>query len=495
MSGTLRGRRALVVAVGIIAVIAAALALLARDQGRIYPNVFVAGNCVGGLERGQARHVIASAGMPQPDQPILARVGDNSYRCSVRDTGASFSIDRALDRAYAVGRTGSALRRLLERAASYRRRTNIPLPAIVDTAQARRFAEACARRFDCPPVNASVEIEGLEVNISSGKPGVKVEVEDAAGAIRTWARHGCREDLRLPARFTGPAVTADRLKDVDALLASVTTSLAGSSRNRRHNIARAAAAVDGFILMPGDVFSYNEVVGPRTEETGYRTAPVIRGGKLVPGTGGGACQLSSTLYQVALRAGLQTVRRSHHSQPVHYTPAGLDATVVYGIIDLRFRNNTQHPIVLRAQVRGSRLVCQALGHGPAPPTELVRHVQRIDPPEPLVIEDSTLAAGTRTVTVKPRRGLRVRVVRKAAGAAEAELISTDYYPYKRGVIRQSTAPAAAPPGVEAADTVHVPPAPSAPRPQQGSPQPAAADGLRSEQGAGLAPGTEKNGVR
>jgi vancomycin resistance protein YoaR len=482
--------------VGIIVLTAAALALLTRDRGRIYPNVFVAGTRVAGLNRDQARQVIAAAGvLPPPDQPILVRAGDRGYRCSLRDTGASFSIERALNRAYAVGRTGSALQRLLERAASYRRHTNIALPAIVDTAQARRFAEACARRFDSPPVNASVEIQGANVRISPGKPGVKVEVADVPGAVRTWAGHGWRRDLRLPTRFLGPAVTADRLKEVDALLASVSTSLAGSSRNRRHNVARAAAAVDGFVLMPGDVFSYNEVLGPRTEEAGYRTAPVIREGKLVPGTGGGACQLSSTLYQVALRAGLETVRRSHHSRPVHYTPAGLDATVVYGLIDLKFRNNTQHPMVLRAQVRGGRLVCQALGHGPAPPTQLVRQVERIDPPEPLVIEDSTLAPGSRTVAVKPRPGLRVRVLRKAAGATQAELISHDYYPYERGVIRQSTAAAAPPAGLEQADTGHVPSAPSAPRPHQGSPQPAATDGTRREPAAGPAPGAEKNAVR
>ena len=476
------GFRSIIAAVIILVVGAAAIML--RDAGRIYPNVFIAGNPLAGLDREQARRVIAQAGAPRPDRPITVRVGDGSYGYLLRDTGVSFSVERALDRASAVGRTGPLLRQLGERAVSYRRRTNILPPPSFNANQARRFAEACARRFNRPPANASVEVEGREISITPGKPGIRVEIERAAGAISNWAERGCREDLRLPARMTGATVTADQLKEVDTVLAAVSTALGGSSRNRRHNVARAAAAADGFILMPGEVFSYNEVVGPRTEETGYRTAPVIRGGKLVPGTGGGACQLSSTLYQTALRAGLQKVRRSHHSQPVHYTPAGLDATVVYGAIDLKFRNSTDHLIVLRARVTGGRLTCQALGHGPAPAVALVRRVQGVEPPEPLVIADRALAAGARVIAVKPRRGLRVRVLR-AIGGAEAELISNDYYPYERGLIKQG-AVASSPPPPPAGE---VPPAPAALLPQKISPPPAS-DGV-----GGAAAEVEKNSGR
>jgi len=308
---------------------------------------------------------------------------------------------------------------------------------------ATAFGQQCARRFDRAPVDARAEIDGAAVHITSGQPGLKIVGEEALEAVSAWARGGCRGELRMPVRFIGPTVTADRLQGVDAVLASVSTGLAGSSRNRRHNVALAASAVDEHIVTPGEVFSYNQVVGPRTEETGYRTAPVIVHGKLVPGTGGGACQLSSTLYQAALLAGLEIVARSHHSHPVAYTKAGFDATVVHGAMDLKFRNCTRHPVVLAAHVRSGRLRCAVLGHGPAPRLELVREVGRIAPPAPRVIEDADLAPGERKVEVAAMSGLRVRVLRRSrgAGADGAQVISTNYYAPRREVVRVSAPPA------------------------------------------------------
>jgi len=423
---------------------AALLVLLLRDTGRIYPNIYVAGVKVGAMERNTIRASPwvegARPAMPLPETSIVVRAGDASYRHKLDDTGVAFDLERALDRAYAVGRTGPPLQQVLDRLESYARRTDIPIPAVVDDRQAIAFARDCARRLNRQPDNASVDVEGTKVRVTPGKPGVEVRVGDVPAAIKRWADSGCRGDLQLPARLTGALVTAEQLTSVDTLLASVRTPLSGSSRNRRHNIALAAAAVSGYVLMPGERFSYNAVVGPRTEETGYRTAPVIRSGKLVPGTGGGACQLSSTLYQAALRAGLEIVARSHHSRPVAYTPAGFDATVAYPVIDLKFRNGFEGPVVLRARVHGGRLECQVLGPGPASKVELTRQVHWIQPPEARIVEDATVPPGKRVVEVKARRGVRVRVYRRQADAAagRGQLVSTDYYAAEAAVIRQGS---------------------------------------------------------
>jgi vancomycin resistance protein YoaR len=422
-----------------VVIVSAALALVTRDRGRIYPNVFVAGRAVGGLTPTAAAGVLRDTSIAGPETPAQVRVADHTYRCKLQDLGVSFSIARGIGDAYAIGRTGPPARRLAERVAAHWRRTDIELPAVVDAMIATAFAQSCARRFDRAAVDARAEVEGGAVHVTSGQPGLKVVGEEVLEAVSAWARGSCRGELRMPARFTGPTVTADRLQGVDTVLATVSTTLAGSSRNRRHNVAFAAAAVDGHIVAPGEVFSYNQAVGPRTEETGYRTAPVIVHGKLVPGTGGGACQLSSTLYQAALWAGLEIVARSHHSHPVAYTKAGLDATVVYGAMDLQFRNSTQHPVVLAAHVRNGRLACALLGHGPAPRLELVREVGKIAPPEPQVIEDPDLAPGERKVEAAAVSGLRVRVLRRSreAGASGAQVISTDYYAPRREVVRVS----------------------------------------------------------
>jgi len=439
---------------GALALIAATVAVVTRDRGRIYPNIFIADQPMGGLSRAEAEQALARTAIPRPDSRVNVRVADATHRCRLNDIGVSLAVGGALDRAYDVGRTGPWLRRLRERAVCPWKRTDIVVPAVVDAGRVREFVADCARRFDHAPVNAAVEVNGREVCIQPGSPGVNVETLESAEAVETWAGGCCREELRLPVHFTGPVVTADRLKGVDTVLSCVETTLSGSSRDRRHNIALAAAAINGLILSPGAVFSYNQVVGPRTEETGYRKAPIIYRGTLVPGTGGGACQLSSTLYQAALLAGLEIVARSHHSHPVPYTPAGLDATVVYDSMDLKFRVTSEHPVALQARMRDRKLICRVLGHGPAPRIELVREVTWIHPPQPRVVEDPELAPGERVIEVEPRRGVRVRVVRRrATGAAgAADLVSTDHYSYRRGVIRQGVAPAAPEPAAEEAES-------------------------------------------
>jgi len=435
-----KSRRAMAAALATLGLGIAALALMTADRGHIYPNVFVSGQSVSGLSRSAVRRLLARAPIRRRDSPIMVRIGDVTHRCAIRDTGITPTIEKAVVEAWRVGRSGAPLEQFLDRVTCYWRRTDVAIPMQVDAARMATFVSDCARRSNRKPVNAEVEVSEGRVTIKPGRPGIEVDSDAAIRAVRGWASGGCRGDLRLPARLTGALVTAEQLTSVDTVLASVRTPLSGSSRNRRHNIALAAAAVSGHVLMPEETFSYNAVVGPRTEETGYRTAPVIRSGKLVPGTGGGACQLSSTLYQAALRAGLEIVARSHHSRPVAYTPAGLDATVAYPVIDLKFRNGFEGPVVLRARVHVGRLECQVLGPGPASKVELARQVHWIQPPEPRIVEDATVPPGKRVVEVKARRGVRVRVYRRQADAAagRGQLISTDYYAAEAAVIRHGS---------------------------------------------------------
>ena len=118
-------------------------------------------------------------------------------------------------------------------------------------------------------------------------------------------------------------------------------------KNRTHNVKLAAAALDGIFLMPGATFSYNAWVGERSEERGFKEAPVIENGELVEGLGGGACQVSSTVHAAALMSGLEVLERYNHTLPSSYISKGLDAVVSYPILDLRVRNSRQRPVILR----------------------------------------------------------------------------------------------------------------------------------------------------
>jgi len=163
------------------------------------------------------------------------------------------------------------------------------------------------------------------------------------------------EEIPLPVRVTEPEV---KTRDLEALLcrdvlSSVSTSFSTDTlngMNRGINIRLAAKAIDGTVVFPGEEFSFNEVVGPRTPDKGYAIAHVYIAGEVRNGYGGGVCQVSTTLYDAALLANLAVTERHNHMFTVSYVPLGMDAAVSYGHADLKFRNNTNYPIRIDASV-------------------------------------------------------------------------------------------------------------------------------------------------
>lgn len=128
------------------------------------------------------------------------------------------------------------------------------------------------------------------------------------------------------------------------------TTITNSSANRINNIIMSCSSINGRVLAPGEVFSFNGTVGQRTTQRGYRTAPVYSGKKVVTGVGGGICQTSTTLYNASRDTGMQVIERHHHTLPVHYIASGNDATVSWGTADFKFRNNKEYAVKILARV-------------------------------------------------------------------------------------------------------------------------------------------------
>ncbi|MNS68573.1 Vancomycin B-type resistance protein VanW [compost metagenome] len=146
-----------------------------------------------------------------------------------------------------------------------------------------------------------------------------------------------------------------------AELGSYRTSLVDRSETQRHNIRQAAMALDGNVIEPGDTFSFNETVGPRTPDRGYRDAPAYMERDLITSIGGGICQVSSTLYNAAALSGLLIVERHPHFRKVSSVPPGRDATVWYGAADLRFTNTYPHPVKIVISSRAESLRVSLFG--------------------------------------------------------------------------------------------------------------------------------------
>ncbi|HBQ86976.1 MAG TPA: hypothetical protein DD811_10950, partial [Syntrophomonas sp.] len=158
-----------------------------------------------------------------------------------------------------------------------------------------------------------------------------------------------------------PAVDEESLSNMGELAQFSTWYNAGEV-DRSHNLAKAAAKINTSVVLPGQIFAFNRTVGQRLVETGYRDAMVIVNGKFEPGLGGGICQVSSTLYNTCLLAGLKIVERHNHALAVSYVPLGRDATVSYGVQDFRFQNNTASPVYIRSIAGGGKLSITIYGN-------------------------------------------------------------------------------------------------------------------------------------
>lgn len=200
------------------------------------------------------------------------------------------------------------------------------------------------------PVDASYKIENQQLTIVEEKPGVSFDIT----AVQTIIDQTPGDVITVPVTVVPAQVTAEQIKNqlfVD-LLGTYTSKYNAGDVSRSHNVSLAAKKINEVVLAPGDVFSYNETVGPRTAARGFKTANVYVGNRVEPGIGGGICQVSSTLFNAVVLADLNIVYRTNHSLPVTYVPLGRDATVSYGSIDFKFSNNTGHPVKIVASAAG-----------------------------------------------------------------------------------------------------------------------------------------------
>lgn len=184
------------------------------------------------------------------------------------------------------------------------------------------------------------------VTFDDGVPYLKIDKDKLTEKITFAIEHGNLDAIEIPVSEEKlPSLTKDQIKNITNVIGKYTTTF-GGDYNRSRNIEIAANSINGTIIMPGESFSYNHATGSRSADNGYLSAPVIVGGKMVPGTGGGVCQVSSTLFNALLYSGLEVLERTSHFSPISYTPIGQDATVAEGYLDLKFKNNLKNAIYL-----------------------------------------------------------------------------------------------------------------------------------------------------
>ena len=282
------------------------------------------------------------------------------------------------------------------------------------------------------PQDASYEkTEDGKIIVNEHIVGVKLDKSDLKIALD---KVNAGEPATVPAIIEMPQKTKENLEAslFSATMGSYSTDFSSSTQNRADNVARAAGSINGMILMPGEIFSYNEAIGNPSLANGYKIAPVFENGKTSQGVGGGVCQVSSTLYSAVLYADLSIVERHNHSLTVSYVPKGQDATVAYGSLDFKFKNSTDYPIKINSGVNGRKLTISIIGtkYSPDRKIELSHSVVSTIAPTEKITNDESLAEGTRVVTSKGKNGYVVdsyKTVYENGQKISSKKISTSRY--------------------------------------------------------------------
>lgn len=227
------------------------------------------------------------------------------------------------------------------------------------------------------------------------------------------------------------------------MLSTFTTRYDASNYNRSTNIELATKSINGTVIMPGEVFSYNQTIGRTTLEKGYKEGTAYVGGKVVPDVGGGICQVSSTLYNTALLANLEIVERSNHLFETSYVSPSRDATVYWGSIDFKFKNTRSYPIKIVGTAKNGVVKIDLYGikEKEEYEVEIESEVISYIPNETEYKKDSTLASGKQVVEQIGFNGCKsrgYRILKKNGVVISRTLLSTDTYSPQNKVVRVGT---------------------------------------------------------
>jgi vancomycin resistance protein YoaR len=388
------------------------------------PDVVVAAVPLRGLTRAAAAERLRAV----PPRAVEVEWLVDGMAVSV-PVGLVLDVPDALNRTFSFGRTG----RLADRLADLRqRRLRLAGSWRVAPGEAERVAEVLGPLLIREPVDAVLRHRGDQVWIDPDTPGrrldekaLRQQVADVARGLNRFTAGG----VAVPAAVTAAGL---RQMGIASLRGKMTTHYETSLRPRSNNILVASRSIAEVLLEPGEFFAFNARVGPRTIARGYQVAQVILADALVPGLGGGICQLSSTLYAAAVLANLTVLERINHSLPIWYMDPGMDATVSWGGPDLVLRNETgSHVLITVSNEPVGALTVRIFG-APAPAAKLQSVVLDSYPPPVQTTVDPALAPGHLVVDQAGQPGLKAALYRVSDG--ERRLVNlSSYLPLPRKV--------------------------------------------------------------
>ncbi len=410
------------------------------SQTTFYPGITVDGVDISGMSYEEAESAL-SANQQGGGKHILLTDGDGSYTLDVVEGS---DVSTVLDKAYALGRTGSEEERLAEIERIAQNPVTFEVTGGYSVLDLDGRLQTLKEQLDTAPVNAKVtgfDTSSKKFKVEKGQMGRALDVEAVKQKVQAaLSRASFEEPIQLTFTEVEPEIQSTQVSEAK-LMAKFTTTTTNNS-NRNNNIKLCSTALSGAVVMPGEEFSVNNTTGKRGEDKGYKEAAVIKNGVYVQEPGGGVCQVSSTLFNAVVRAGLKITERHNHTIKSTYVPESEDAAIDYPGKDFKFRNNSSGPVavVFTFDTEERKLTAYVYG------TPILKDGETLDlesklisetpQPEPTYQEDPTLAYGEELLVSEGRAGAKYEtylIHLKDGKEVSRELLHTSNYPAKASV--------------------------------------------------------------
>ena len=413
-------------------------------SGKLCRGLVIADVTVGGLTVAEAEHKVAAALRDRQARPAAVLTYDGQH-WEIGWEVVAGSLDAAafVQQGLTIGRTGNLLQRVTDQFVARAGGSQLSFGLTADVEKLRRIVATAAAVVDREALDAGLNETSAGLSVSSEQTGRRTDVMATVRLLCQAIETGSSEPVALLVSESPARIRAQDLQGIDGLIAAFSTTYNESDENRAENIRIAAARMSGVLVGSGQTFSFNDRVGLRTPERGYKEAPTLSSAGVVMDWGGGVCQVSTTLYIAALLADFEVVERSAHYDPPAYVPVGQDATVADGQIDLKLRNTRHHAVYIQTTTDSGTLTVRIYGkRRQGEPTVRIESAEKtMQVAKTIVKQDPLLPQGEEIVESAGRNGFIVTVQRiKLQGNKEIsrEKISTDEFEGSDRIVRVGT---------------------------------------------------------
>ncbi len=386
-------------------------------EDTICSGVFIDTIDVSGMTGAQAQAAVDNLVNGLKDKRIAILVGNHAVYTTMAELGYHCEHNHFVEQALGLATQGNLIKRYKDSKDIEHGKIIYPLTFTYDESLLRKLITDKVVRYEIAPVNAYFTRENGEFIYTDHQPGSKVDVEQTMERIKNEITDWNRLDMAIEAVMVEdiPDITKEELQTCNSVLGEFTTEFKDSVEGRAANLANGARLINNAVLFPGEIFSAYDYLLPFRETNGYFVAHSYLDGNIVESVGGGACQVTTTLYNAVLFAELEIVERNAHSMTVSYVPLSMDAAIAEGSKNFRFRNNTDLPILIEAFSKDRTITFRIWGHETRDTAH--RKVEFVSntvaeipsPTKDIIVEDPTQPATYRKITQKAKTGYKAEL--------------------------------------------------------------------------------------